>query len=405
MRQGGGRLRVTAQLVRASDGFHLWSQTYDRNPEDVISIQEDVAVEIATALETAMDPEALVKMVSAGTNSVEAYNAYLKGLAYGISTLSTGDTYVFLSARDAFKRAIELDPTFAFAHWELAKFWRIQLQTTNIVSGIVEISRDEMMAEFDDAITNAIEHERDPVNKLRFRALRDLEHLRLVDALRANTEYLEQRPNDQDVQNQQLILLAYLQKDEEHLAAIAEFHERDGYDVTVSNNSMTLSLISDDNEFIRKVATVSLDRIGDSAFVVYQAHRSFLWTGDVDGASQLVSILQSSDLPETTRQLVTLRQACAENRLSDAAQTYDRLIADYPDETSIIWISHRIMNQREKAIETLMEFDESKDLRSLSSFLFYAYFDARSFPNLMAMLESQGVEPREPRDIPYQCKL
>ena len=65
-----------------------------------------------------------------------------------------------------------------------------------------------------------------------------------------------------------------MQKDEEHLAAIAEFHKRDGYHVTVSNNSMTLSLISDDNEFIRKVATVSLDRIGDSAFVVYQASRA-----------------------------------------------------------------------------------------------------------------------------------
>lgn len=63
VRQARDRLRVTAQLIRASDGFHLWSQSYDRDPEDVISIQEDVAIEIATALKTAIDPEALVKMV------------------------------------------------------------------------------------------------------------------------------------------------------------------------------------------------------------------------------------------------------------------------------------------------------------------------------------------------------
>ena len=64
VRSSRDRLRVTAQLIRASDGFHLWSQTYDRQPEDVIRIQEDIAVEIAKALETAMDPEALARMVS-----------------------------------------------------------------------------------------------------------------------------------------------------------------------------------------------------------------------------------------------------------------------------------------------------------------------------------------------------
>jgi TolB-like protein len=61
VRSGGEHLRVTAQLIRASDGFHIWSETYDRNPEDVISIQEDIAINIATALETVMDPPAQLK--------------------------------------------------------------------------------------------------------------------------------------------------------------------------------------------------------------------------------------------------------------------------------------------------------------------------------------------------------
>jgi TolB-like protein len=64
VRRGGDRLRVTAQLIRANDGFHLWSETFDRKPKDVIAIQEDVAFEIANALKTAMDPAALKKMVS-----------------------------------------------------------------------------------------------------------------------------------------------------------------------------------------------------------------------------------------------------------------------------------------------------------------------------------------------------
>jgi hypothetical protein len=80
-------------------------------------------------------------------------------------------------------------------------------------------------------------------------------------------------------------------------------------------------------------------------------------------------------------------------------------MSDFADETSIVWLGHRIMNQNEKATATLMERDKAGDLRSLSSFLIYAHFDPRPFPNLMALLESQGVEPREPRDIPYQCNL
>ena len=104
VRRSGDRLRVTAQLVRASDGFHLWSENYDRNLDDLIDIQENVAIEIANALETAMNPEALARMVSSGTSSVPAFEAYLRGLAVGESTFATGDIYENLNARDAYER-------------------------------------------------------------------------------------------------------------------------------------------------------------------------------------------------------------------------------------------------------------------------------------------------------------
>ncbi|MCH8278662.1 MAG: hypothetical protein IIC12_07015 [Proteobacteria bacterium] len=93
VRRSGNRLRVTAQLIRAHDGFHLWSETFDREPEDVIEIQESVAIEIANALKTAMDPEALRKMVSSGTAPVAAYEAYLEALALEGRTGESGSKY------------------------------------------------------------------------------------------------------------------------------------------------------------------------------------------------------------------------------------------------------------------------------------------------------------------------
>jgi tetratricopeptide (TPR) repeat protein len=344
-------------------------------------------------------------MVSAGTNSVPAYNEYLKGLAYGISTATTSDPYEFLSAKDAFVRAIELDPEFALAYWELAIFWRVQLGTTNIVSGTLDLSNDEMRTRFDDAIAKAIEFEQDPVNKLRYRILRSMEYLQYAQALRMNIDYLEQRPNDQGAQLGHLNLLADMSRDDELRAAIEEFQERDGYDIFVVNSSMTLSLISDDKPFIRMFAQEGMRRLGDSMYVIYQAHRSLLWAGDIDGASQLVPIMRSSDLPRESVGLIELRQACAENKPNDAARVYDRVQTDFPDDISIIWISHKIMNQHDAALESLIHLDNPEGLDSLADFLSYAYFDARQFPILMAHLESQGIDPREPREIPYRCKL
>ena len=406
VRRERDQLRVTAQLIRASDGFHLWSQNYDRSPEEVIALQEEVAIEIATALQTAMDPTALAEMVSSGTNSVAAYNAYLQGLAYGASSLSTGDVYIFLGARDAFERAIELDPEFALAYWELAQFWDVQLATTNMGGGIVEMPREEMALRFDDAIGKAIRYERDSVNQTLFSVLQARRYMRLQKALRLNTEYLKQRPNDKYAQNAQLNLLIDLNLDDRLRAAIVEFQARDGYDINVSQASMTYSLVSDDKPFIREFAEDAIKRVGDSSsFVIYQAHRSLLWAGDIDGASQILPILRASDLPESSLALVSLRQACAENDTSKAQRIYGRIKTNFPADNSIVWISHKLMQREEEAIETLMPLDEREELGGIGDFLSYAYFDARPFPNLMALLDTEGVEPREPREIPYRCNL
>jgi TolB-like protein len=405
VRRERDHLRVTAQLIRASDGFHLWSQNYDRSPDEVIALQEEVAIEIATALQTAMDPTALAEMVSSGTSSVAAYNAYLQGLAYDASSLSTGDVYVFLGARDAFERAIELDPEFSLAYWELAQFWDVQLSTSNIGAGIVDMPREEMASRFDDAIGKAIKYERDAVNQTLFSVLQATRYMRLRKALRLNTDYLEERPNDKYAQDAQLNLLIDLNLDDRLRAAIVEFQARDGYDLIVSQTSMTYSLVSDDKPFIREFAKDAIERVGDSSFVMYQAHRSLLWAGDIDSASRILPILRASDLPENSLALVSLRQACAENDTSKANRIYERIKTNYPDDYSIVWISQKLMQREEDAYETLQPLDEIEELARIGDFMVYAFFDARLYPNLMALLDTEGVEPREPREIPYRCNL
>jgi TolB-like protein len=404
VRSAKDRLRVTAQLIRASDGFHLWSQTYDRQPEDVIAIQEDIAVEIAVALETAMDPEALARMLSSGTNSVPAFNAYLEGLAIDSSTLSTGDTYSFLRARDAYKRAIEIDSEYSFAYWKLAQFWEVQLRTTNIVAGIVELPRKQIKVEFDDAIEKAIRFERDPIIQIRVRVLQAMENLQISEALRLNTEYLRERPNDQIAQDYQLLILASLGAVDELRATIEEFEERDGYDLVVNNNSITYSMLTGDKEFVRRFAHDALRRMPDRPFIQYQSHRALLFAGDIDGAAALIPAIQASDMPERTRTIIRLRQACAEGKLTEAQRVFEKFNTAFGDNLSMRYISHRIMGLDDEAHEMLVPFDENRDLEPLMSFVPYHYFDPRPYPALIELLKAQGIEPREPLEMPYRCK-
>ncbi|MGB7450892.1 MAG: hypothetical protein WBM36_02055, partial [Lysobacterales bacterium] len=80
VRRSGERVRITAQLIRAEDGFHLWSQTYDRTLEDVFAVQEDIAENIAATLDVVLNEDKRQKMHSSGIKDVEAFIAYQKGM-------------------------------------------------------------------------------------------------------------------------------------------------------------------------------------------------------------------------------------------------------------------------------------------------------------------------------------
>ena len=80
VRREGQRLRITAQLIRAADGFHLWSENYDRDNENSFDVQTDIAEKIATVLGVVLDDEQLEKMHAAGLRDPAAFVAFQKGV-------------------------------------------------------------------------------------------------------------------------------------------------------------------------------------------------------------------------------------------------------------------------------------------------------------------------------------
>jgi adenylate cyclase len=123
VRRDGERVRITAQLIRASDGFHLWSQSYERMLDDVFAVQEDIAENIAEVLGVVLDDDARQIMRSAGIRDVEAFIAYQKGLeAFVTAHQGVNMTEPLAIANAHFDRALEAAPGLTMARVMKADF-------------------------------------------------------------------------------------------------------------------------------------------------------------------------------------------------------------------------------------------------------------------------------------------
>ena len=112
----GDRLRVTTQLVSAEDGYHLWSERYDRSMEDVFQIQDEIAANVVRVLQAVLREHERKAMAKLCTCNVEAWEAYVRGRRFFLETRRRSLEY----AREMFQRAIHLDPDFALAYAGIA---------------------------------------------------------------------------------------------------------------------------------------------------------------------------------------------------------------------------------------------------------------------------------------------
>ena len=111
VRRSGDRVRITTQLINASDGFHLWAERYDRTLADVFAVQEEIAKSIAEALRVALTPAETESLAKDRPDDVRAYDLYLRGRqSYGRYTPES-----LREALDLFQKAIAIDPEYALA--------------------------------------------------------------------------------------------------------------------------------------------------------------------------------------------------------------------------------------------------------------------------------------------------
>ena len=118
VRKAGNRLRITVQLVNAADGYHLWSERYDREMKEIFDIQDEIARSVAERLKVTLGGRQQ-QLVKVGTEDLEAYQLYLKGR---VLLFRRDSAIPYL---DCFERAVKLDPNYAQAWAGLADSYTV----------------------------------------------------------------------------------------------------------------------------------------------------------------------------------------------------------------------------------------------------------------------------------------
>ena len=403
VRRSDTRLRVTAQLIRAADGFHLWSENYDRAPDDAIAIQEDLAISISQALQTAMDPVALAAMANVGTESIAAYNAYLEGLSFSPCGL------VDLSCLSALERAIGIDPEFAEAQFQLADYWQVRLQVNDVV---YDEGSDyaEVKERFQRHVASAIEFAKNPVELLKYRAMDAVVDMRLADRAELLLAYLESRPNDAD----SWMALADAQRAMGDMeGSLRSLKTREQLDSRIERAAGLIQQYhqTGDPASAARLARRAMIEAPTNRDVLFQAHRGLLMAGEVSEAAEAARLYHQSPFVDSdsnvreiaTAQLLDMRQACAEGREADATQIYASFATSEGARPSTHWQALTTLGRNQEAEDIIRVYDSSDTVLQLFSFYEYPYFDPRPVPFLMEVLEREGVVLRPLIPIPYAC--
>jgi TolB-like protein/DNA-binding winged helix-turn-helix (wHTH) protein/Tfp pilus assembly protein PilF len=115
-RRAGDRFRITAQLIQVKDQTHLWAQDYDRRPQDILALQDDVAMAVAEEIQLRLTPHQQTDLTRNRTVNPDAYEAYLKGRYFWNKRSQDG----FRKAIEYYNQAIAKDPNYAQAYAGLA---------------------------------------------------------------------------------------------------------------------------------------------------------------------------------------------------------------------------------------------------------------------------------------------
>jgi len=406
VRRAGDRIRVTAQLIRASDDAHLWSDTFDASSEDSIEIQEQIAFEIASLLDTAMDPGELRRMVAAGTESIAAWEAYVQMREVYFQSLEAFDTSdSSAQVLELYREVVAQDPVFGEAYLLFAEIVDQWLSPASVAAPPPGLSTDALQHLFATVTADAARHARNEDDRLGAEILRARQQLRLADVVELTRDRLQYHSDSREIWSTYLRSLLVASRFEDAAAFAREAGEHD-----FGNNEQMATL----NTVIARVdldlglalVEAMLAPTSPIPADLYQAHRILLMADQVAEAADVGQRYINVATNPTWSLMIRIRQACAEGRADDADRHYEEY--DFsgfdPANNNIQWLALKTLGRVDEATELLRPLDQPGTLVRLSELLSYTHFDPSPYPNLTKRLEEQNIMRYDVAPMSFFCK-
>jgi TolB-like protein len=229
VRKSGVRVRVTAQLIEADTGYHLWSDTYDRDLDDIFAIQDEISAAIVAALSETLGLESTAAPHVAAATDPEAYNAYLLGQ----HQLKQRTRLDIEAAIGNFERALDVDPEYAPAHAGIGLAWYL-MTASGATYGTLPLS--ESLEKALPHLEKAMELDPELPEALGAYGLTLDARLRSEEALPYFEKALALNPSLTDVRNWYSQSLADLGRSEESFLEMQKAYELDPLSVLTLHN-------------------------------------------------------------------------------------------------------------------------------------------------------------------------
>jgi len=363
-------------------------------------VQEDLAVKIASAMKTTMDPEALADMLRVGTRSVDAYQAYLRGITLLARGFSTGDIDDDSASYEMFEKARNIDPSFSTAHHQSALFWSRQALPILRGRGNTDATAKEINSNYLVRIDQAIDTAANSIDRQGLEAARALYELRLRRALSLYKGYVNERRHDLDALISFVTVAAYLSDKESSVAALEHLKLEGELRVLAAIYYVSSAYRVVDASKVADYGLDALRRWPDNNALMYQVHRALMWAKRADEAAVLARNYEASF---GTDPMMQARQACMEGRVQDVLNILAIVRADSNESDSLEWLILLLLDDRESAEAIQHRYESDESLQALASWLYYHKFDPSPFPSLMAVLERENVDRPPPVQMTYTC--
>ena len=248
VRKSGNRVRITVQLINAADGYHLWSERYDHEMQDIFDVQDQITLAVVDALKVKLLGEQKAAILKRYTENPEAYELYLKGLYYSYKWTDES----FGKSIEYFEKALEKDPEFAPAFAKIADYYNFSSH-----SGL--FSPNEIIQKWKAVARRALEID-DGLGDAHL-AMADIYFYYDRDWAKAEREFeraIELNPNSALAHNHYGIFLASRERFDEAVTESKKALELDPLSIAVNLVAgftyLFANRIDDDLECIRRIA-------------------------------------------------------------------------------------------------------------------------------------------------------